>query len=39
LDFNKLLDGLNGWPAAIVLVAVILAVAWVVVTLIRSDND
>lgn len=36
MDWNKLLDGLNGWPAAVVLLGLIFAVAWIVVVLIGS---
>ena len=36
MDFNQLLSGLHGWPAAAVLVALTLAIAWVVVTIIKD---
>lgn len=36
MDFNKLLDGLHGWPAAAVLIAIVFAIAAIVITLIRS---
>jgi len=35
MDFNRLLDGLHGWPAATVLIVVILAVTAVIVAFIR----
>lgn len=37
MDFNQLLDGLRGWPAAIVLVALIAGVAWVLGRALGSD--
>lgn len=36
MDFNQLLEGLHGWPAALVLTALILGTAWVVVAIIKN---
>ncbi len=36
MDFNRLLDGLHGWPAAAVLIVVILAVAAIIIAIVRS---
>lgn len=36
MDFNRLLDGLHGAPAAAVLIALIFALTAVIITLIRG---
>ncbi|SHY94128.1 Uncharacterised protein [Mycobacteroides abscessus subsp. abscessus] len=37
MDFNTPLQSLNGWPAAVVLVVVVLCVTAVIIAVIRAD--
>lgn len=37
MDFAQLLEGLSGWPAAVVLSVLIFCVAWVVVKVFGDD--
>lgn len=37
MDFNTPLQSLNGWPAAVVLIAVVIGVTAVTIAFIRAD--